>query len=135
MHECAINRIKAATAKPLKIFVSGPYTDDNEAIRARNTQRAIDVGIELYKLGHHPYIPHLTHWVDKRARETEANLKWEDYMNYHLPWLERCDALYFIAPSRGANLELATAVNMGKVIFRRLDEIPVLPVQYRILGM
>jgi len=140
MHECAINQINKATptpkpTKPLKIFISGPYTDANDAIQGRNTQRIIDIGIELYQRGHFPYIPHLTHWVDKRARELGVGLKWEDYMNWHMPWLELCDALYFVAPSRGANLELATAVNMGKVIFRRMDEVPVLPVQYRLLGV
>jgi hypothetical protein len=39
-------------------------------------------------------------------------------------WLKNCDALYFIAPSEGANRELKWAQEHGLVIFRSLRKVP-----------
>jgi hypothetical protein len=52
-------------------------------------------------------------------------LQWEDYIHWDMEWLKLCDAILFLGPSRGANLELKSAKEMGKLIFRSLDEIPV----------
>ncbi len=115
--------------KPLTIYVAGPYTPTNcdlhdaARIAEQNTQRAIRAGIEIMLKGHYPYIPHLTHFVHIQMKNDEA-LKGDYWYQYDLKWIGTCDALLYLAPSRGADVELKYAQEHGFQIFRSLDEIP-----------
>ena len=115
---------------PMKIYVAGPYTGSTRAEVEANVARAIDAGIELFRRGHQPYVPHLTDLVDQRARETGREMSWEDFMAWDAPWLQASDALLLLAESRGALIELREALmelreaeRLGKTIFRSLDEV------------
>jgi hypothetical protein len=108
----------------MKIYVAGPYTGSSiEKIEA-NVQRAIDAGIHIWKKGHFPFIPHVLHWVDLRAAELNIPMEWEDYMLWDAPWLDDCDALFLLAESKGALIELKRAQDESKIIFHSLEEIP-----------
>jgi hypothetical protein len=108
----------------LKIYIAGPYTADTEFLRVRNVNAAIDVAFQLFSKGHYPYIPHLTHFIDLRANEIGRFLTWEDYIKWDLPWIEVCDALLYLSPSRGADLELERARLLGRQVFYSVDEVP-----------
>jgi hypothetical protein len=114
------------TNKPLKIYIAGPYSAETEEQRVKNVNAAIDASFEVFAKGHFPYVPHLTHYVDARANEVGHNLTWEDYIRWDMPWVRVCDALLFLRSSRGADLELQEAKNLGKQIFYTLGEIPAL---------
>ncbi len=111
----------------LKIYVAGPYSptsgDLHDAVRKahQNTLRAIDVGLKLIQKGHLPFIPHLTHFIHIQS---DVALPAQFYRNYDLAWLEHCEALYFIAPSEGANRELERAKERGLRVFTDLVEVP-----------
>src|SRR6266571_6294579 len=109
----------------LRIYVAGPYSAPTERERLANVLAAIDLGIALYQKGHYPYVPHLTHYVDLRAQESGIHLEWEDYISWDLPWLEGCDALFYIGGSKGADLELDVARKLGKTIFTSIEDVPV----------
>ncbi len=87
-------------------------------------KKAIDAGLQIWKRGHYPFIPHLTHYVDLLAREKGVHMDWKDYLEWDRPWLETCDALLYLAPSTGADLELTMAKNLGLRIYRDVEEIP-----------
>jgi hypothetical protein len=110
--------------KSLKIYIAGPYTAKTEGQMLTNVNAAIDASFIIYSRGHFPYIPHLTHFIDQRAKEVGFKMEWEDYIRWDLVWLEHCDALLYLSGSRGANLELEAAKEAGKQIFYSLDEIP-----------
>ena len=109
----------------LNIYIAAPYSADTKEKRKKNVETVIDAALVLFKKGHFPYIPHLTHWVDKRAKETKVVMEWEDYMKWHKPWLEACDAFLYLGSSKGTDLELQVAKDLGKIIFYSIDEIPV----------
>ncbi len=111
--------------KSMKIYVAGPYTAPTMEQIEANVQRAIDAGIQIWKKGHFPFIPHVLHWVDLRAHELEVPMNWDDYMLWDAPWLDDCDALFLLAESKGALIEHDRAKEEGKVIFHSIDEIPV----------
>ncbi len=117
--------------KSMKIYVAGPYTASTESQIEINVNNAIDTAIQVYKKGHFPYLPHLTHWIDQRSRQTNQGLKWEDYLEMDRTWLESCDALLFLRESRGANLELEYAKHLKKKIFYNLDEIPIIQREFK----
>jgi len=111
-------------SKPLKVYIAAPYTADTEEQIQTNVNSAIDAAFVIFAKGHFPYVPHLTHLIDRRAKETGVNLKWVDYIRWDMAWVEICDALVYLRSSRGASLELKAAKELGKQIFYSLDEIP-----------
>ncbi|MBI4443750.1 MAG: DUF4406 domain-containing protein [Acidobacteria bacterium] len=102
----------------MRIYIAGPYTALSEAQTLQNVQRAIDAALKLYERGHLPYIPHLTHWVDKRAKEIGIEITHDDYIRrWESGWLALCDALLFLGESPGACEELELAKQLGKRIY------------------
>lgn len=108
----------------MKIYVAGPYSAPTTEEIEANVRRAIDAGIEIWKKGHFPYIPHLLHWVDLRAHELKTPMDWVDYMLWDAPWVDDCHALFLLGQSKGALIEYQRAKEEGKVIYHSLDEIP-----------
>lgn len=111
----------AHTSSGLRIFIAGPYGDQlDKKVITKNVNKAKDIGKEITLKGHYPFIPHtMLHGWETDNRFTSDNFKQID-----LQWLEFCDALYFIAPSPGANAEKAFAESKGLKIFYSLDEVP-----------
>ena len=112
--------------KPMLIYVAGPYTGSSRLEIEENVNRAIDYGIEIFHRGHSPYVPHLTDLIDRRAKEVGKEMSWGDFMAWDAPWLEVCDALLFIGESKGANIELEEAKQLGKTVFYSISEVPSL---------
>jgi hypothetical protein len=111
--------------KPLIIYVSGPYSSDTEEGRLANTINAIQAGIGVMQKGHYSLIPHLSHFTDRYARDImRVNFTWEQWMAQDLAFLEKCDAILYLASSKGADIELAKAKELGLQVFYSLDEVP-----------
>lgn len=108
----------------MKIYVAGPYSASTLNGKIQNTNAAIDAAVKLLAKGHYPYIPHLTHFVDRRAAEIGITIEWEEYIRWDLVWLDLCDALLYLGSSRGADLELQFALKKGKRIYYGVGEIP-----------
>ena len=115
--------------KQMRIYVAGPYTADTNDERVKNVRTAIDAAIALYQKGHAPYVPHLTHLIDERAKEVGIDITREDYVRrWDEPWLKVCDAFLLLADSPGAREELGVARNLGKQIFIGGSEVvPAVP--------
>lgn len=109
--------------KPLKIYIASPYTASTQEQIIANVNTAIDASFKLFAKGHFPYVPHLTHFIDQRAKEIGIELKWEDYIRWDMVWVRACDALLYLGSSKGADLELQAAKEWGKQIFYNVDEI------------
>ncbi len=117
--------------KPLFIYIAGPYTpynsDPHSAARIahENTIKALNIGIDVADKGHIPYIPHLSHFIHLYGKK---ELPYEYYTKTDISWLEKCDAILFydhkIGKSKGADKELAFAIDTGKMIFFSINEIP-----------
>jgi len=124
LFEFVLGRLRRA--KQMRIYVAGPYTGDTDDERMNNVKRAIDAALDLYKKGHHPYVPHLTHLIDERAKELKIVITREDYVRrWDKPWLEVCDALLFLGDSAGAREELDAAQNLRKQIF--IEGVDIVP--------
>ena len=115
-----------------RIYVAGPYSASTADEREANTNRAIDVAHALYAKGHNPFIPHLSHYTNERALLHGISLAeaagmtehafWLDFVDRE--WLQACEALFYIAPSKGADMELAWAQEWRMPVYRSLDEVP-----------
>lgn len=108
------------------IYVSGPYSAANEPEETRakkieqNIKTANDAALQIARKGHVPFVPHsmMHEWegTDQLGRERAMDLCYQ--------WVKKCDALYFIAPSAGADKERELAKQNNIPIYRNLEDIP-----------
>ena len=108
----------------MRIYIAGPYTAATPDALEANAKNAIDAGLTVLQKGHVPFIPHLTHYVDLRAKEIKIEIGWNDYMKWDDAWLEQCDALLYLSSSKGADIERKRAESLGKIIFISLHDVP-----------
>lgn len=105
------------------IYIAGPYSSEDESIRLENTVNAIDAGIAVYQRGFIPLIPHLTHFVDERAKEIGINTDEWDYYGWTKEYLIRCDGLLYLDSSPGADKERWMATRRGMRVFDSIEKI------------
>ncbi len=107
------------------IYVAGRYNAPSSGDKLRNTHEAIDIGIELMKLGHYVIIPHLTHFIDERmdynAEPPRPNEFWYKFDNLIIP---KCDALFLRSHSKGADMELELAKKLRLTIYTDFRDVP-----------
>lgn len=107
--------------KKLRIYVAGPLTSHDKDVVKRNREIAIKFGEEILKKGHLPYVPH-SHFRDWNIDiHKDYDLFFEHGVEILKKW---ADALFLIAPSKGADAEKEEAEKLGLKIFTSLDEIP-----------
>lgn len=111
------------------IYVAGPYSAASEEERIANTEQAMLAAWRILGRGHHAFIPHLTHFFDVYVeRMAGERLAGETYMQWDFAILRRCDALLYLAPSPGADRELALARELSLPVYLSVDEIPAVGV-------
>jgi hypothetical protein len=107
------------------IFVSGPYSHPDDMRVLNNVENAMWVGYELTRRGHWPVVPHLMHYFDMfLRRERIAHPPYDFYIQWCLSLLDRCDALYLIDRSPGADQEVRRANRNNIPIYRRMNQVP-----------
>lgn len=101
----------------MKIYIAGPYSKGDVA---RNVRLAISEADYVARLGHVPFIPHLTHfWHFLFPHE------YEFWLEQDIEWLRVCDALLRLdGESPGADKEVAEAKRLGLEIYYSVFDIP-----------
>jgi hypothetical protein len=108
------------------IYVSGPYSARATEDTAKkneidaNVKAANAAAIAIAKKGHFPFVPHTM----MRGWEDEENVDRTLALNICKKWVEKCDALYFIATSPGADIERGVAEGLHIPIYFNLNNIP-----------
>lgn len=113
----------------MRIYIAGPYSHPYshryDTVVEGNVQAAMRAARDVWLLGHYPYCPHLTHFLHNYFLDTYGDsLEYEEWMDFDSVWVTACDALLHLAPSKGADRELAQAIREGKIIYRSVAEIP-----------
>jgi len=117
--------------QPLLILISGPYlsgTNGDEEAIARNLKAMEDYALPIYQKGHLAVVGEWFAWPVIRQAGGDSHSS-PQFSEYQYPvahrLLEKCDAVLRIpGASRGADLEMEKARELGKIIFTSLDEIP-----------
>ena len=118
--------------QPLLILISGPYmsgTNGDEAAIAKNLKAMEDYALPIFAKGHWAVVGEWLAWPVIRQAGGESHTS-EQFTEFQYPvahrLLEKCDAVLRIpGESRGADLEMAKAREMGKMIFTNLEDIPM----------
>lgn len=80
--------------KRLKIYVAYRYSADNVLDVLHNIGKAIEVGKQLAKKGHSPFIPHLDCLLAIYDFKGEIDLDY--YYNCSMDWLKVSDAIFVV---------------------------------------
>lgn len=108
----------------LRIYVSGPISADTHAEVLNHYRLASKIAEEIKDKGHLVFLPHTTIFDYPNCSRLDP-VVYEKLLYYDLSIVRYwANALFFIAPSPGANRELALAEELKHVIFRHLGEVP-----------
>ena len=118
-------------SKPLMILISGPYmsgTNGDEEAIAKNLKAMEDYALPIFAKGHLAVVGEWLAWPVIRQAGGDSHSS-DQFSEYQYPvahrLLEKCDAVLRIpGESRGADIEMEKAKELGKLIFRSLEEIP-----------
>jgi hypothetical protein len=111
--------------RPLVIYIAGPYFAPTLAEREANTRRAMDAFLAILARGHYPICPHLSHYPHEfHIAKTQREIPYNVWIELDRQYLVRSDAIYYMAPSPGADGELRLAKRCGKIVFRSMDDVP-----------
>jgi len=101
----------------MRIYIASAYTIGDVALNVRNV---ISVADELLKLGHTPFIPHLTHfWHLVSPKEADF---WYEYDNSFIDhWAEAL--LRLDNQSYGADNEVIRAKRLGIPVYYDIKDI------------
>jgi hypothetical protein len=99
----------------LRVYIAGPYTKGDVAV---NVAIAVDAGTKVADAGHHPFIPHLSHfWHYRNVRP------YEFWLDQDMAWLRVSEALIRLpGESSGADKEVAEAERLGIPVFYSAED-------------
>ena len=107
-----------------RIYIAGPYSDDNVMDVLRNIREGIRISTEVFKRGYAPFCPWLDfHYV---LMDFDNKLTVEDFYEYSLAWLEKADAMLVIGnwtQSKGTQKEIEFAIINRIPIYYSIDEL------------
>ncbi len=118
-------------SKSLLILISGPYlsgTDGDEAKIQKNLEAMEAYALPLFKKGHLGMVGEWAAWPVIKSAGGDSHSS-PEFTEYQYPvahrLLEKCDAILRIpGESRGADLEMENAREMGKIIFTDINQVP-----------
>jgi hypothetical protein len=118
-------------SKSLLVLISGPYmsgTNGDEGLIAENLARMEAYALPLFKRGHLGMVGEWAAWPVIKSAGGDSHSA-PEFAEYQYPvahrLLEKCDAILRIpGDSRGADLEMEKARQMGKIIFTDLEQVP-----------
>jgi hypothetical protein len=123
--------LTAPSSKPLLVLIAGPYlsgTGGNPSKIAANSARLESFALPIYQRGH---LPMIGEWLSLPIIRSAGGRTPGDplFERYQYPvahrLIERCDAVLRIpGASRGADLDVARALQLGLRIYHDVAEVP-----------
>jgi hypothetical protein len=110
----------------IKVYIAGPLTGGPHAPwpagrREHNVNVAAALAAELIDRGFQPFVPHLSHYID---RLSPVPISYETWMQQDFEWLSLCDCLYRLpGESPGADREVDYAREHGIPVFQSVAEV------------
>jgi hypothetical protein len=94
-----------------RVYIAGPLGRGPE--RSANVERAVAAGMDVFRAGYAPLIPHLTHYIDP-----DDSHGYENWVDVDLAWVSAADAVLRLpGASPGADRETAHAAHIGVPVF------------------
>ncbi len=108
----------------LRIYIAGPYGNNDDIKKLRNVARARVAGAELYRRGHIPFIPHT---MTQDFELQFPDIAYDVYIDTDIVWLGLCTGILMLKgweKSNGSRIELTWAREHGKIVFWDVEDVP-----------
>lgn len=106
------------------VYIASPYTHGG---KLSNVQVALDTANRLLDCGYVPFVPHMTHYWNNYSYRP-----YEDWLEYDLQWLDRCDVLIRLPGfSPGADREETQAREWGIPVVYSVEQLIGANIQLR----
>jgi hypothetical protein len=112
-----------------RIYVAGPLLHGHtrsieEGIQ--NWEKTCIVTDQLMQKGWAPFTPHHMIHMQKFLKDhQDREISFERAMQLDSSFISVCSALFFIGHSKGADIELAYALDNGMTVYMNIDEVPI----------
>jgi len=108
----------------VKIYVAGPYSDNNVVSVLHNIRKGIEMSYEVFSNGMAPFCP----WLDYQyvLMDKESKLTLQDFYDYSIAWLEVSDAMLVLPnyeSSKGTLKEIEFAKEKNIPVFYNIKEL------------
>ena len=111
-----------------RIYIAGPLLHghtSSDDVGFENMFKTLEIGWKLMQKGWSPYIPHYSMVMYKHLKDKfKIDVPWEKWMEMDSAYITQCTAIYFIGHSKGADIELAWAMDNGLVLYTAIDDVP-----------
>lgn len=104
----------------LIVYVAGPFYGPSDWDRQENIRRARVAGLEVARMGCYPFVPH------SNTCYYFGTLPESFWVDGCLEMVARCDSILVLPgylESKGTQLEMARATELGKQTFLRLEDL------------
>ena len=99
----------------MKIYIAAPYAGNTE----QNVKAACDAADAVSRLGHFPFVPHLTMFWHRSPKRP-----YDYWLEQDRVWLRLCDAVLRIGgESPGADAEVAEAEGLGIPVYYSIEAV------------
>lgn len=99
----------------MRVYIAGPYAKGDTAVNVRN---AMSAGHLVMNTGHHPFIPHLFHFMHMHSPRSQ-----QEWMDLDLEFLPMCDAIVRLpGESSGSDAEVSLAHELNLEIYFGIEE-------------
>jgi len=106
-----------------RIYVAGPISADTDEDVQANYRRGQEIGEQLRQLGHMVFVPHNYVLLYRGSHRLPQDV-YDQLLTFDFSIIENwATALYFIAPSPGANRERVLAEKLGLKIFSDISDV------------
>lgn len=109
--------------KMKRVYVAGPYSDDNVISILNNMREGMRAGVEVFLAGFAPFVPWHDFHHTLMLRDGE-DLKVNDYYAYSMAWLDVSDAMLVIGDykkSKGTLAEIKRAEELNIPIYYNME--------------
>lgn len=107
----------------MRIYLASVYNAFTLTEKEANVNKVIEVAVELIQRGYNVFVPHLTHYVDMKARELGISISNKRWIDLDLEWLSFCDAMLVLSNSPGVEREIGFAKDYDIPIFYSVKEL------------
>lgn len=105
----------------MRVFVAGPYSANADDLILCNVLTACREAAKLVEAGLFPFVPHLSHYVDRCCA---TYVDYEVWMNQTLQWVDACKCVLRLpGVSPGADREVERASQLGIPVFTTVQEV------------